>query len=73
MKIAKKLSGIILILIIIITSIAPVMAVDLKSAKSEKSNVDNRISKLNASKKRALEEKANLEKQKKQIVSKQTA
>lgn len=49
------------------------MAVDLKTAKSEKSNVDNRISKLNANKKKALEEKANLEKKKKQIANTQTA
>jgi murein DD-endopeptidase MepM/ murein hydrolase activator NlpD len=69
----KRLSIVILLFVFLMTSIAPVMAVDLNSAKNEKSNVESRISKLNASKKKALEEKAKLEKQEKQVVSTQAA
>jgi murein DD-endopeptidase MepM/ murein hydrolase activator NlpD len=69
----KRLSIVTLLLIFLMTSIAPVMAVDLKSAKNEKSDVDSRINKLNTSKKKALEEKAKLEKQQKQVASTQAA
>lgn len=49
------------------------MAIDLKTAKDAKSTVDSRIDKLNANKKKVLEQKAKLEKQKKQVANAQAA
>jgi murein DD-endopeptidase MepM/ murein hydrolase activator NlpD len=48
-------------------------AIDLKTAKNEKTSIDSRISKLQAEKKKALEEKAKLEREKKQVAQEQEA
>ncbi len=62
-----------LLVALMTVSIAPAMAIDLKTAKNEKSSVDSRISKLQADKKKALEEKAKLEQQKKKVAAAQAA
>lgn len=69
----KRLVIATLLVAFLTVSIAPVMAIDLKTAKNEKSTVDSRINKLNAEKKKALELKAKLEQQKKQVANAQTA
>ena len=53
--------------------LVPVAADELSEAKSKKSAVDSRISKLNESKKKVLEEKARLEKQKQELANVQAA
>jgi len=69
----KRLAIVTLLFAFLFTSIAPAMAIDLKTAKNEKSTVDSRISKLNSNKKKVLEEKAKLEKQQKQVANAQAA
>lgn len=69
----KRLAIVTLLVAFLTTSIAPAMAIDLKTAKNEKSTVDSRISKLNANKKKILQEKANLEKQQKKVANAQAA
>lgn len=69
----KRLTIAILLVAFLVGSISPVMAIDLKTAKNEKSTVDSRISKLNADKKKVLSEKAKLETQRKQVANAQAA
>lgn len=69
----KRLVIATLLVTFLTVSIAPVMAIDLKTAKNEKSTVDSRINKLNADKKKALALKAKLEQQKKQVTNAQAA
>lgn len=69
----KRFVIVTLLFVFLTTLMVPVMAIDLKSAKNEKSNVDSRISKINSDKKRALEEKAKLERQQNQVANAQTA
>jgi murein DD-endopeptidase MepM/ murein hydrolase activator NlpD len=69
----KRLAIVTLLFAFLFTSITPALAIDLKTAKNEKSNVDSRISKLNASKKEILEKKAALERQKKKVANAQAA
>jgi murein DD-endopeptidase MepM/ murein hydrolase activator NlpD len=71
--IVKRLAIVTLLFAFLFTSIAPVLAIDLNTAKNEKSTVDSRISKVNANKKKVLEEKAKLEKQQKQVAKAQAA
>lgn len=72
-KVDEKALFITLLFTLLTTSMAPVNAVDLKSAKNQKSSVDNRISTINANKKKVLAEKAKLEKQQKQVANAQAA
>jgi Membrane proteins related to metalloendopeptidases len=59
---------------LLVTSITlPVAADQLNNAKQQKSSVDSRISKINADKKKELENKVKLENQKKDVASKQAA
>lgn len=69
----KRFVIVTLLFVFLTTLMVPVMAIDLKSAKNEKSNVDSRISKINSDKKRALEEKAKLERQQNQVANAQAA
>ncbi len=62
-----------LVAVFLVTSVMPVMADELSSAKNAKSSVDSRIGKLNADKKKVLEEKAKLEQQKKSVANAQAA
>lgn len=67
----RRLAIVALLVAILTVSITPVRAIDLNSAKNEKSTVDSRISQLNAAKKKALAEKAKLEQKKKQVANAQ--
>ncbi len=67
----KKLAIVTLLAAFLITSMAPAMAIDLKSATNAKSTVDSRINKLNANKKKVLQEKAALEKQQTKVANAQ--
>ena len=69
----KRLAIVTVLFILLFTSIAPAAAIDLKTAKNEKSTVDSRISKVNANKKKVLEQKAALERQKKKVANAQAA
>lgn len=69
----KRLAIVTLLVAFLTTSMAPAMAIDLKTAKNEKSSVDSRINKLNANKKKVLQQKAALEKQQKQVANAQAA
>lgn len=71
----KRLAIITLIVVIFTMVIAPcaMAGMDIKTAKSQKSTIDSRISELNKDKKAALQEKAALEKQAQSLRSQQTA
>lgn len=69
----KRLTIVTLLAAFMMATITPVMAIDLKTAKNEKSTIDSRISKLNADKKKALQEKAKLELEKKKVANAQAA
>lgn len=70
----KRFALITLLVALLLSFAAPVTAaIDLKTAKSEKSTVDNRINKLQAEKKKALEAKAQLEREQKQVAAEQEA
>ncbi len=70
----KRFALITLLVAMLVASVAPVAAaIDLKTAKNEKTSIDSRISKLQAEKKKALEEKAKLEREKKQVAQEQEA
>ncbi len=69
----KRLAIVTLLFAFLFTSIAPVQAIDLKTAKNEKSTVDSRISKLNANKKKVLAQKVQLENQQKKVANAQAA
>jgi len=69
----KKLAVLIVLFIFTFACALPVMAVDLKSAQQEKSQIDNRISKINQDKKKVLQEKIKLERAKKNITKLQAA
>ena len=69
----KRLTIVTLLVAILMSSIVPVMADELSSAKNNKATVDSRISKLQADKKKVLEEKAKLEQQKQQVANAQAA
>lgn len=67
----KRFAIVTILFAFLVMSAFPVSAVDLNTAKNQKSNIDSRISKLNESKKKVLEEKAKLEKQQKQVANAQ--
>lgn len=70
----RKFVLITVLVALFVSLIAPVAsAIDLNTAKSEKSTVDSRISKLQAEKKKVLDEKAKLEKERKQVAAAQEA
>jgi len=70
----RRLALITLLAALLVTSVVPVSAaIDLKTAQSQKSSIDSRISKLQAEKKKTLEEKAKLEREKKQVIEQQEA
>lgn len=69
----KRLAIVTVLFVFLFTSIAPALAIDLKTAKNEKSTVDSRINKLNTNKKKVLEQKAALERQQKKVANAQAA
>lgn len=69
----KKLMIVTLLVALCMALLTPVAADELSTAKSEKSSVDSRISKLNADKKEALAKKAKLEQDKQKLANAQTA
>jgi len=69
----KKLAIVAFIIVFLAAFLVPTMADELSSAKNKKTTVDSRISALNAAKKKALEEKSKLEKEKAIVANTQTA
>ncbi len=67
----KKMVIVTLVIAFLAASVVPVVAIDLNTAKNEKSSIDNRINDLKSAQREALEKKAKLERQKTQVAKAQ--